>query len=290
MEKITVVMTTYNGEKYIREQLESIFMQTRLPDELIIADDCSSDSTNSIVEEMKCNTKISIINYINTDNLGYIKNFRNAMQRATGDYIFLCDQDDIWKSNKIETTIRLMKVHRANVACTGFQLIDGDGKYIANTDVYRSDPISGYSGWTNHVMNIPFNRLIWGNFSPGCTYCFTRKILTFFEKINNTELSHDFQILLIGANFNSAIFIDTPLSFYRLHQYNTIGMNNKEKKRERHLQPRISRFMKQLSAYCSVKNYYINNIILYLRLPKIRSVILHYFNLSNKLNLRYKID
>ncbi len=287
MEKttISVVMTTYNGENYIKEQLWSILEQSIKPDEIIIADDCSKDCTYKIVSEIKQQTDISIDAYVNENNLGYILNFKRAMSKAKGDYIFLCDQDDVWEKNKIEKTLSCMKEFRAKVACTGFRLIDGNGSYIRNLKQYDSDPISGYDGWTDLVKKITVSRLIWGNFSPGCTYCFTTEILKIFDSIDNSEISHDFQILLIGANNGTAIYIDSPLSRYRLHDTNTIGMNNKEPKRKRHFEPRLSRFLGKLSCVQSVKVKYKYNLVLYLRLPKIRSIIIHRFHLKNHLNL-----
>ena len=285
MKKISVVMATYNGEMYIESQLESIANQTLQPDEIIISDDCSSDSTVHIINQIKTKLKIPIKLFINEKNVGYINNFRKALSKVTGNYIFLCDQDDIWECDKVKETIIEMKINNAEVACTGFRLIDGNGNFIKNLSVYNSDPICGYKNWTNKTYQIPLKRLIWGNFSPGCTYCFSNNVLAEFMKIKNIEVSHDFQILLIGANQQAAIYIDKPLSRYRLHSNNTIGMNKKEKKKKRHFEPRLSRFLKELSKYCSINNYCMSNIILYLRLPKLRSIIIHFLHLENKLNL-----
>lgn len=283
---ISVVMATYNGKKYIREQLESIFNQTCLPDEIIIADDCSSDGTVDIVNRLSAPKNVKVISYVNSKNLGYIKNFKTAISKAKGDYIFLCDQDDIWEENKIEKTINVMEKEGAEVACTGFRLIDAKGDFIKDTSIYKSDPICGYEKWTKQVKKITIKRLAWGNFSPGCTYCFTRYIKETFNKIENVELSHDFQLLIIGAYHHAAIYIDEPLSRYRLHGANTIGMNKKELKRKRHFKPRLIRFMDELEKYEKTKRLFRTNIILYCRIPKIRSVIIHKLHLKNSIDLR----
>ncbi len=102
--KISVAMCTYNGEKYVHEQLESIIKQTKRPDEIIVCDDGSTDKTANIVQNM---LKESGINYRvvkNPTNLGFIKNFEKAISLCTGDIIFLSDQDDFWLENKIEKT------------------------------------------------------------------------------------------------------------------------------------------------------------------------------------------
>lgn len=284
-EIISIVMATYNGGKYIKDQLESIRKQTCQPDEIIIADDCSSDDTIKIINSFKNSTSIKIVNYVNKNNLGYIKNFKNAISKAKGDYIFLCDQDDIWEKNKIEETLKIMKQNKAEIACSGFTLIDGKGNFIKNTKCFKMDPIMGYEQWTYSVKKISVSRLIWGNFSPGCTYCFSNKVQGIFNSLTNVELSHDFQLLLIGANYNAAIYIDKPLSRYRLHDSNTVGMNNKEAKRKRHIKPRLTRFLNELNEFENIEHLLKYNLILYLRLPKIRSEIIHKLHLQNRLSL-----
>ena len=100
---VSVVIATYNGEKYIVKQLESIRNQTRKPDEVIIVDDRSNDNTFKIVKEYI--QQYALRNwriYLNDCNLGYKGNFQKGIELATGKYIFLCDQDDEWERNKIE--------------------------------------------------------------------------------------------------------------------------------------------------------------------------------------------
>ncbi len=288
MATVSVVMTTYNGEKYILEQLSSIFAQSCLPNQIIIADDCSRDKTNTLVRNfLETNkTEIEIISYTNKNNLGYIKNFRNAILKATGDYVLLCDQDDVWEKDKIKTTIAVMQKLRKDVACTGFKLIDSTGVEINEKKLYRSDPINGYENWSGKVYKVTLARLLWGNFSPGCTYCFTQRVLDIYRNLSNLEMSHDFQLILIGACLDSAIFIDKPLSSYRLHSSNTVGMNQKEKKRKRHFKPRMIRFLDELARYCPVNINMAEKLALYFRLPKIRSVIIHKFGLENKMKLK----
>ena len=99
--RISVVITTYNGEKYFPEQIESILRQSRYPDEIIIVDDCSSDGTCRILEKLSPQNEIIRV-FENSANLGWKKNFHNAIEKASGDIIVLCDQDDIWYENKLE--------------------------------------------------------------------------------------------------------------------------------------------------------------------------------------------
>jgi glycosyltransferase involved in cell wall biosynthesis len=109
--KASVALCTYNGEKYLTKQLDSYLQQTRLPDEIIICDDCSKDSTLAILEEFKCRTQIKVSIIRNDHNIGVIQNFEKVIGLCSGDLIFLSDQDDIWKKNKIETYLNFFGDH-----------------------------------------------------------------------------------------------------------------------------------------------------------------------------------
>ena len=105
---ISVAIATYNGQEFIKEQLLSILNQTMPVDEIVICDDQSSDDTVRIIQELLCD---KIYLYQNEKNLGNKLNFKKAPSYCKGDYIFLCDQDDIWKPNKVQTMIEIMQNH-----------------------------------------------------------------------------------------------------------------------------------------------------------------------------------
>lgn len=119
---ISVVMATYNGEKYLIEQLDSIRNQTVAPDEVIICDDGSKDSTPKMVTDYIMEYNLSNWFYtVNEVNLGYGNNFHQAVNRAKGDYIFFSDQDDLWVPEKIETMIGIMEQHPdCQLLCTDY--------------------------------------------------------------------------------------------------------------------------------------------------------------------------
>lgn len=109
---ISLVMTTYNGLKYISEQLESIKNQTVLPDEVLIYDDRSTDGTYEYVQEYIQTNKLDKWNVVrNKENKGYSLNFSDAMKESHGDIVFLCDQDDIWHLDKIKVMSEIMNSH-----------------------------------------------------------------------------------------------------------------------------------------------------------------------------------
>lgn len=103
--KVSVVMATYNGAEYVREQLLSFARQTRLPDELVVSDDGSTDRTLAIVEEFVSSVDFEVKILRNEKNLGYGRNFFQALSHCSGDWVFLSDQDDVWLPGKIATVL-----------------------------------------------------------------------------------------------------------------------------------------------------------------------------------------
>lgn len=274
---ISVVMTTYNGSRFIREQIQSILAQNIQPDEIIICDDRSSDDTADIVREIASSTKVKILFSVNEKNLGYIQNYRKAILMASGDYVFLSDQDDIWKAGKVEKILHEMKDHHASFACTGFQLIDGKGQEITDTSRFRSASVKGYEGWTGKTFPLSFKRTVWGNFSPGCTYCITREVVNIYRKLNNVILPHDFQLQMIAAIMGRAIYIDQPLIGYRIHENNTLGMTKHKDNRKRNIVPLNYRFIcdAEKAGAGKAEHQAYAFWVLFLRLPAIRSALVH---------------
>lgn len=126
--KVSVVMATYNGEEYLSHQLHSTVEQSKIPDEVLVLDDGSRDSTETVAKKYVRNYPF-VHFYKNDRNLGYVMNFWNGIHKASGDIIFLSDQDDVWHKDKIEAEMHLFETH-PDMLClnTAYQLIDGEGK------------------------------------------------------------------------------------------------------------------------------------------------------------------
>lgn len=105
-QRVSIALATFNGENYFAEQLCSFVEQTRLPDELVISDDCSTDATVQIAREFAEKVQFEVKIIVNASNLGYAQNFSQALELCTGDVVFLSDQDDLWLPSKIETMLR----------------------------------------------------------------------------------------------------------------------------------------------------------------------------------------
>lgn len=227
--KISIAMTTYNGEAYIEKQIRSLLHQTRIPDEIIICDDGSSDATIDILQRVLNEEGCSFCRVIkNEKNLGYRKNFKKSIGLTTGDLIFLSDQDDIWEKEKLEIMETVFEKNPHITALnSAFTLIDGLDKEI---------PYKERKGFLNHgfmkktagkdaLIPIEYGMLLRYNISPGCTMAFSRCVKDMYLKSTKSILPHDWEINLISGMQGGCYFLNTPLIRYRIHGKNTLGMS-----------------------------------------------------------------
>lgn len=201
MPEVSVCMATYNGEKYIREQIESIVVQLGINDELIICDDNSTDSSDEILNEYISDHRIKYIK--NTKSLGVIKNFEKALLRAQGKYIFLCDQDDIWLGGKLSTCLRYLKDN---------MLVVSDCM-IVNQDLQTIEP--SFFKFRNSGTGILKN--IWKNTYLGCCIAFRRELLQYTLPIPAKIPMHDMWLGLQAEINGNVIFLEQQLLLYRRH-------------------------------------------------------------------------
>jgi len=213
---ISVCMATYNGEKYIAEQIQSILLQLGEHDELIISDDGSTDRTLEILENFsdkrikvfnhdRQNVKIPFyLRFPATNKFYFItKNFENALKNAKGDYIFLSDQDDIWQPNKIETMLKFLDKDRL-VICDA---------WVVNDEMEKQYRLSDY---------ITYKKGFWRNIARkssywGCLFAFTKNVKNFVLPIPKNILTHDFWLGLLSELKFSSIYVSEPLVLYRRH-------------------------------------------------------------------------
>ncbi|WP_415619755.1 glycosyltransferase [Liquorilactobacillus sp.] len=221
-------MATYNGEKYIEEQINSILKQTKQIDELVICDDKSSDSTVQIIDSFNCDL---IKLKINLENIGYVRNFEQAISMSSGDIIFLADQDDIWRIDKVSKMVTFMNSEKCDLLCSNFDLINQKDEIIEDKKKYNI-PSFVIKEHREIITSISFSRLLLGNVVQGCTYCFTKNVRNKYLAINNQEVYHDWQLMLIAAYNEGVFFYNDNLIQYRLHSNNSIGFDNKKAKIE----------------------------------------------------------
>ena len=210
---ISVCIATYNGERFIREQIDSILRQLSSDDEIIVSDDGSTDDT------------ISIINSIDDKRIRIIEgprkhsptlNFERAMKEAKGDYIFLADQDDVWKPNKVEVCIKWLQ----NYDCV-----------VSDAEVTDSNLNPLYPS-LYAIMQVRHGRIyntIWKNGYTGCCMAFRRNVLKASLPFPKNIPMHDIWIGNVAAYKYNMKFIPDKLIFFRRHN-ETISCNGKGSK------------------------------------------------------------
>lgn len=224
---ISVAMATYNGEKFLKEQLDSIFSQTMPIDELVICDDCSKDKTIEIIQSYQKRYPIKL--FQNEKNLGYKLNFKEAMDYSSGDFIFLCDQDDIWMKDKVEKMIsKIQGNSKIQALASSFVYIDSKENELpvklepgkSNNNFYFKPVEKG------DCVRVEFEEFYNHNYFQGCSLVITKalknQVITHFS----TMVAHDYLINFTAALNDGMYFWNIPLFKYRLHGKNTIGVQD----------------------------------------------------------------
>lgn len=231
--KVSVAMTTYNGSKYILEQLKSIYSQTRKPDEVIISDDSSSDDTVKIVENF-CK-EYNLSNWVlsrNQSSLGWRQNFRKSISMTTGDIIFFSDQDDIWMQDKIEKMTSIMEKEKAGCLFGKCKHIDSDGNLLKQ----RDENIS----YTGRLTKVPLRKSFYSVGGLGCCMCVSRAIANKYLQLNCIFDDHDSQCPRIAVLYDALYVVDVPVIYYRMHTSNTSGVSITKSYGSSSLKERIS--------------------------------------------------
>ena len=209
--KISLCMSVYNGERFLAEQLDSICKQTRLPDEVIVIDDCSKDGTAQVVKSFE--GRLPIQYHLNETNLGFKKSFRKAIGLCTGDLLFLCDQDDIWMPTKIEEMVKVMFADQAiRLLCCNYECLLQDGgqpMVLPNSELNDGD-----------VVSLKKPRYLLGGFRPGCCFCISSSLASDYLKIEDDDVYHDFALWLLALSQGGAFLYQKQLIQWRRHGTN----------------------------------------------------------------------
>lgn len=212
--KLSVCMATYNGAQFVIRQLNTVIDQLNITDEIIIVDDRSTDGTVEVIK----NTFGDRINvYINQENEGPIKSFEKAISLANGEIIFLCDQDDLWEENKVETVLSALINEKADLAVHDAFVVDGDLEIIHSSwNQYNGNEKKGLVG---NIMKNSFT---------GCCMAFKRELKPLILPFPSTIEMHDQWIALVSLLEKKKIcYIDKPLMKYVRHGGNVTGMKKR---------------------------------------------------------------
>jgi|GEM_PF-732012 glycosyltransferase involved in cell wall biosynthesis len=207
---VSIVMATYNGEKFLREQIESILSQLYYPFEFIVFDDCSTDGSPGILEEYQVQGKLRV--FRNESNLGYVKNFERAIQAAKGELIALADQDDVWDPSKLHRLTQQIGQHL--LIHSDARLIDENGFEIASSFEESASKMTIPHNMTEAILN---------GFVTGCTCLFKRQLLDLALPFPEKLYIHDKWLGVLAFSNGGLTYLKEPLIDYRQHIQNNIG-------------------------------------------------------------------
>lgn len=226
--RVSIAMATYNGAKFLPEQLDSLMQQTLLPAELVVSDDGSTDRTLAIVREFAKRAPFPVSLLAGNSRLNYRLNFRRAVEHCSGDLIAFCDQDDVWRPHKLEKMAQvfsdpdvLLAYHNALVpSLTHTRLLHSAAE---EETALREEPMAPFKSPNGLLMLFRadlrrFNDL-WD--------------LTIDQNEGDVILAHDQWYFFLARVLGKVHFVDEPLLIYRQHSDNTLGVAVKASLRDR---------------------------------------------------------
>lgn len=210
MSKISVCIATFNGEKYIEQQLVSILSQLDSDDEVIISDDGSTDKTLDIIKKINDNR---IVLFANNNFKNPIYNIENTLVKASGDHIFLSDQDDVWLPNKVNTLKKHLKK---------YDLVISDAFVVdENLNILKDSFFALNNSQAGIIKNLLKNSYL------GCCMAFNSNLLSTVLPFPKSIPMHDWWIGLIAEYYGKTLFCEDKLIYYRRHGKNASATSEK---------------------------------------------------------------
>lgn len=211
--QINILMSTYNGEKYLSQQIESIIAQTETKWRLIIRDDGSKDNTVSIIKQFVDQDKR--IEFVQGENVGVINSFFHLVKHSKADFYFFCDQDDVWLPNKLELMLNVAMSCKDGVPL----LVYSDLKVVdSSLNVLHHSMIDELTGPASTNLKEEMRR----NCVTGCASMINNALA---ETWQDTEdiIMHDWYLAQVAAAYNNLVYINEPTVLYRQHENNVLG-------------------------------------------------------------------
>ena len=230
--KIHILLSTYNGEQFLAEQIQSIQQQTVQDWKLLIRDDGSTDRTREIIREFVAqDSRIHWINENESKNLGVIKSFHNLAQFEEADVYFFSDQDDVWLPQKLELSLAEARKYPAEMPLMVYMDLT-----VVNQDleVLSSSMIRSQSGHANTELVQELTE----NTVTGGVAMVNHALIQLW---NQTEdiLMHDWYLALLATAFGKLVYIDQPGELYRQHEHNVLGARTWSKRIKKWLRPSL---------------------------------------------------
>ena len=215
--KIDILMATYNGEKYLVEQLDSIINQTYRNWNLLIRDDNSTDKTLEIIQNYHKKDKRIKILKDNKGNLGIVRNFEELLKSSESEFIMFSDQDDIWVENKLDMYLKMIE----KIKNKGFMIHSDAILFDKNKSNILKETFISKKAINRGLENVFFNYFV-----QGATILISKEIKNFILPFPKEVYLHDRYIHLISELFFERIFVNKALIYYRQHGDNQIGAKN----------------------------------------------------------------
>jgi glycosyltransferase involved in cell wall biosynthesis len=221
---ISIALCTYNGSRYVQEQLQSIESQNRSPDEMVICDDGSSDNTLDILHEFAARAAFPVRVLANEKTLGVAQNFARAITLCQGDVIMLCDQDDVWKPHKTQSLLQALQINAGAVyAFSDAEMVGEDGAPLGQKlwdAVTIRDRIPKFHG-PRQVETLLRHNLI-----PGASMALRSSFREVFLPIPSGWM-HDYWFALLGSSLAFGVPVEDSLFMYRRHSEQVCGWKKK---------------------------------------------------------------
>ena len=219
---ISVALCTCNGEKYLAQQLDSLVNQERLPDELIVCDDNSSDITPEIINHFSSTAPFPVKVFYNKNRMGFRKNFEQAALQCEQDVVFFCDQDDIWEREKLARFLDVFERQPSvgMVLCEAMLIDENNndlGIQLSERNNIRSKNIAEQIKQSSAHFCLK-NYIFWS----GMAMAFRRKYLPFLVPFSD-NVFHDLWCARLLSCFTEVRYLDQPLVRYRIHGKNASG-------------------------------------------------------------------
>lgn len=219
---VDIVMGTYNGSPYIREQIRSIADQTHTDWHLYVRDDGSKDDTVAIVQTLAADDARITPVQDGLGNLGVVRNFNCLLEQTQADYVLLCDQDDYWQTDKIARMLAFAQAQEARygkasplLVFSDLSVVDGDLQPLHASFMVMQK--------RHRNLNCSFRNLITQNVMPGCAMMVNRALLEVALPISADAEMHDWWLILAAARFGHVAYLPVPLAAYRQHANNVMG-------------------------------------------------------------------
>ncbi|HFI0081233.1 TPA: glycosyltransferase family 2 protein [Streptococcus suis] len=230
--KVNILMSTYNGQQFLAEQIRSIQDQSYTDWTLFIRDDGSSDNTKEILKDFEGqDSRIHLIDSDKSDNLGVIKSFHKLVNHDRADYYFFSDQDDVWLPNKLELSLKEAQNHPADLPLMVYM----DLKVVnQDLEIMTESMVKSQS----HHANTELVQELTENTVTGGVAMINHALAEMWQETDDI-LMHDWYLALLASAFGNLVFIDQPGELYRQHSDNVLGARTLSKRFKKWIRPHI---------------------------------------------------